>query len=125
MKTTTTISESRLQQNCFLWHWNNHPAERGRLWMNYNNAKNQNHGAILKGMGMVSGVADMTYLRADGKPVFIELKVSNRGQSPEQKKWADLVRECNAYYYVARTEDEFQAIIEQHSETSPVPGRKN
>jgi hypothetical protein len=34
--------------------------------MNYNNPKNAIHGAILKGLGLVAGVADMTYLSPAG-----------------------------------------------------------
>ena len=111
---TTEISEARLQQECFMWHWNNRPAERGRLWMNYNNAKNRNHGAILRGMGMLAGVADMTYLRTDGRPVFIELKVDGNGQSPKQKAWEQVVSACNAFYHLATTQEGFEQIIEQH-----------
>lgn len=109
------ISESRLQQKCFMWHWNTFPGERGRLWMNYNNAKNKAHGAVLKGMGLLAGLSDMTFLRSDGKAVFIELKTETR-QSKAQKEWELIVKACNAFYAIAKTEEEFKEIIKIHTD---------
>lgn len=109
------MTESRLQQLCFLWHWNTYPKQRGRLWMQYNNAKNREHGAILKGMGMVSGVSDLAYLRADGRMVFIELKVGYGRQSASQKWWQSVVERCEAQYVVIRSLQEFQELIEKQT----------
>ena len=78
--------------------------------MNYNNAKNQAHGAILKAMGMVSGVADLTYLSPNGV-VFIELKTETGGQSPAQKEWERRVRERGYPYYVVRSVEDFKSLI--------------
>jgi hypothetical protein len=109
------ISESRLQQQCFMWHWNSYPDQRGRLWMNHNNPKNRIHGAILKGMGLLAGVSDLTFLREDGRCVFIEMKLPGERQSPKQKKWESLVDQCNAFYHVVRTESEFKEVINRHA----------
>ena len=110
----TKVSEARMQQNCFLWHWNSFPAQRGRLWMNYNNAKNKAHGAILKGMGLLAGVSDMTFLRSDGRAVFIELKTGTK-QSKKQKDWEKVVTECNAFYELVVSEDQFKEVIVKHA----------
>lgn len=104
------MTESKLQQLCFLWHWNTHHHERGRLWMQYNNPKNAEHGAILKGMGMVAGVSDLAYLREDGRMVFIELKVGT-GQSAAQKWWQGIVTAHGAEYHLIHTLEEFQTLI--------------
>ena len=107
------MTESRLQQTCFLWHWNTYPDQRGRLWMQYNNGKNREHGAVLKGMGMVAGVSDLAYLRGDGRMVFIELKVGDGKQSDRQKWWEGVVQSCGAKYVVIRSLQEFQELIEK------------
>lgn len=86
--------------------------------MNYNNAKNRQHGAILKGMGMLPGVADMTFLREDGRAVFLELKLPGNDQQTKQKEWEQVVTDCNAYYHVIKTEDEFQNVIQYHATTA-------
>ena len=104
------MTELQMQAQCFQWHWNTCPDERGYLYMNYNNAKNQAHGAILKAMGMVSGVADMTYLSTRGA-IFIELKTEVGEQSATQKEWERRVRERGYQYYVVRSVDEFKALI--------------
>lgn len=111
------MTESRLQQICFLWHWNNRPTERGRLWMQYNNPKNAEHGGVLKGMGMVAGVSDLAYLKEDGRMLFIELKVGDGKQSQRQKWWEGVVRGCGAEYVVVRSLKEFVEIIEKTVET--------
>lgn len=82
------------------------------LYMNYNNAKNQSHGAILKAIGMVAGVADLTLLTANGA-VFIELKTETGKQSPAQKEWEQKVREKDYQYHVIRTLEEFQELVRQ------------
>lgn len=82
--------------------------------MNYNNAKNRSHGAILKGMGLVAGVADMTFLRSDGRAVFIEFKTETR-QSKKQKEWESIVVSNNAFYEVVNNEEEFKNIISIHT----------
>lgn len=104
-------TESRLQQECFMWHWNTFPEERGRLWIQYNNPKNGAHGAVLKGMGLVKGVSDLAYLRSDGRMVFIELKLPGQRQSPAQREWESLVRSCGAEYCVINTLEQFKTAI--------------
>lgn len=78
--------------------------------MNYNNAKNQSHGAILKAIGMVAGVADLTLLTANGA-VFIELKTETGKQSQAQKEWEQKVRGFGYEYHIVRTLEEFQELI--------------
>lgn len=109
-QTSNNMNELKMQAECFQWHWNTYPTERGCLYMNYNNAKNQAHGAILKAMGMVSGVADMTYLSRAGA-VFIELKTESGIQSATQKEWERLVCSRGYAYHVVRSVDEFKKLI--------------
>ena len=110
-QTYDKMTELQMQAAMFQWHWNTYPEERGYLYMNYNNAKNQAHGAILKAMGMVSGVADLTYLSCSGA-VFIELKTETGLQSATQKEWQRRVTERGYAYHIVRSLDEFKALID-------------
>ena len=71
--------------------------------------------AVLKGMGLLAGVSDMTFLREDGRTVFIELKLPGQKQSKKQRDWERVVTACNAYYFVIETETEFQTTIKEHA----------
>jgi hypothetical protein len=68
---STGVKESKIQSDCFTYHWNHYPAQRGQLFMVYNTPKNAAHGSILKAMGMVAGVSDMIYLPKPKHIVFL------------------------------------------------------
>ena len=106
------MTEAKFQQECFMWHWNTYPNERGRLYMNYNNPKNKAHGAVLKGMGLIAGVADLSYL-CDGKMVYIELKTDKGVQSDKQKDFERLVIELGHEYHICRDLEHFKRIIQK------------
>lgn len=106
-------TEARLQHDCFTWHWNAFPHERGRLWMQYNNPKNARHGAVLKGMGLVAGVSDMAYLKPDGRTAFVEFKEPAGRQSLAQKQWQQTVTALGAEYRIVTSLEQFQKIIQQ------------
>jgi hypothetical protein len=107
------MSELKLQSTCYQNFWNANPAKRGLLYMNYNNAKNREHGAILKAMGLVPGVADMTYLSSKGA-VFLEFKFGDGKQQPVQKEWEAKVKSLGYAYYVIRSEEEFWDVLKWH-----------
>ncbi|NBW15873.1 MAG: VRR-NUC domain-containing protein, partial [Caulobacteraceae bacterium] len=52
------LEEFKLQAQCFRYHWNERPQERGRLFTVNNNSGGKFEGAIMKAMGVVAGVAD-------------------------------------------------------------------
>ena len=67
--------------------------------------QHRSKGAIRKGMGMVAGVADMTYL---SNPVtFLEFKVDKGRQSDAQKQWQQLVESHGFRYEIIRSQAEF------------------
>jgi len=105
------MTESQLQQLCYTWFIRQYRAEEGRLWMQYNNPRSMQSGAYLKKQGMVSGVSDLAFIRLDGTMVFIELKVPKGKQSDNQKWWQSVVERCNSSYYIVRTLEEFQELI--------------
>ena len=104
------MSESQLQALCFQSHWNQYPEERGLLYMNFNNPQNARHGIHLRSIGLVAGVADMTYLHSDGV-VFLEFKALKGRQSVLQIEWQAKVLSVGCKYKVIKTIEEFYKAI--------------
>ena len=105
-------SEDRLQQICFLWHWNEYPDQRGLLFHVPNGGnRNAREGAKFKTMGVIPGVSDLIFLY-DGVAHFIELKNEKGVQSKRQKNWEALVKAERFPYYIVRSLDSFQILIE-------------
>lgn len=98
--------EEILQQKCFVWFHNTYPELRGTMWLVHNNSKNRIEGSKLKGMGMVKGVSDMSWLHG-GKYYGIELKNEPGAQSPEQKKWEQAMTAQGGVYVLIRSFEEF------------------
>lgn len=102
------MTEHQLQALCFTWHWNNRPDERGLLYMNHNNPRDARHGASLKVMGLVAGVADMTYIHPDGSGVtFLEFKAERGTQSKSQKWWQSTVEQAGCKYMIVKSFEDF------------------
>lgn len=104
-------SEESLQSQCFMWHHNTHPHERGRLFMVHNTPRNKIDGARLKAMGMVAGVSDMIYLRPHRPPLCLEFKTETGRQSPAQIEWQKVAEANGCEYKIIRTFDEFKEAI--------------
>jgi len=105
------MSEDKLQAECFMWHWNTYPTERGRLFMVHNTPRNKIDGARLKAMGMVAGVSDMIYLRANNPPLCIEFKTDSGRQAPAQMEWQRVAEAVGCEYIIIRSFDEFKEAI--------------
>lgn len=112
MSSNPTRSESQLQAKCYQWFHNTYPEQRKRLFMIHNNPANRVQGNRLRAMGMVKGVADMEYLTSDGRPVFIEFKIDNNTQSPEQIEFEQVCIELGIPYFVIKTFDDFCNLLE-------------
>lgn len=105
-------SESHLQQQCFMWHWNNYPSERGCLRTIHNNAVNKIQGAQLKAIGVQSGTPDM-FLVTNKGVIWLELKDGKGGvQSKAQKDFESLVKQRSGQYNIIRSLDEFITLIQ-------------
>lgn len=107
------ISESRLQQECFMWHWNEYPMQRGLLFRIKNEGSNKITGARDKAMGLVAGVADMCLLLPRGRACFIEFKTEKGKQSDKQKHFESIVKMRGCDYYIIRSKDEFVFICKE------------
>ena len=104
------ISEFKLQAECFKWHWNNFPDQRGRLFTVNNNAPNAYAGSVMKAMGVVAGVSDMIWLSPTGA-VMLEFKAEKGKQSLSQKWWEGVVQDAGYRYEVIRSVEDFQKVI--------------
>ena len=105
------ISEARLQQNCFMWHYNQYPHMRGLFFRIKNEGTNAISGARDKAIGVVAGVADMCMLTYHGA-IFIEFKSPKGNQSPKQKDWQVKVTSAGYSYFVIRTEQQFKDLCQ-------------
>ena len=118
------LSEAALQQKIFMHHWNTYKDERGRLYHNNNNSHTRKKGAIMKGQGVVPGVADLTYLYLDddlcGRVAYLEVKLPGERQSAKQKEWEAIVRGLGFDYFIIRSIADFEAIREMLVDSSTV-----
>jgi hypothetical protein len=105
------MSEASLQSKAFQNLWNSRPDLRGRVFAINNNSQNGIKGALNKAMGVVAGVADMCYLKPEGKTCWIEWKTESGRQSPEQVKFQQLCISLGHEYHIVRSEQEFLAVI--------------
>jgi len=103
------LTETAVQQRIFMHHWNTYPEERGLLYHNNNNSHSKRKGAIMKGAGVVPGVADLTYLHG-GRAYFLEVKLPGRHQSARQKLWQATVEAAGFQYYIIRSIADFEAV---------------
>jgi hypothetical protein len=109
-------SEIKIQSECFLWHWNTYPDERGLLCYNLNNSANKIQGNQNKALGLIKGRSDMVYYK-NGKATMIEFKNDIGKQLPEQKKWQEIITNSGFKYHIIRSLDEFRNLIQVLRET--------
>jgi hypothetical protein len=105
------MSEASIQSKAFQNLWNSRPDLRGRIFAINNNSVGGARGAMNKAMGVVAGVADMCFLKQDGKTCWIEWKTETGRQSPEQIKFQQLCLSLGHEYHIVRSEAEFLAVI--------------
>lgn len=98
--------------------WNNghlsHNPELQRLICHWNNAETKRGGNKMVVMGVKKGVADWQYLMPLGRSRWIELKVGDNGQSPDQVKFQRLCESLGHEYYICKTEEYFWELIGWH-----------
>ncbi len=102
--------ESRIQQACVKWFRYQYPQHARLLFAVPNGgARSAITAAILKGEGVVAGVADLIlFLPRQGRHALcIEMKTAKGRQSPEQKEWQRQVEEQGYMYIVCRNVDSF------------------
>jgi hypothetical protein len=105
------MSEVATQARAFQNLWNARPDLRGRIFAINNNSINGIKGAMNKAMGVIAGVADMCFLKPNGKTCWIEWKTDIGKQSPQQITFQKLCLSLGHEYHIVRSEAEFLKII--------------
>ena len=107
---TKTMSEAKLQSDCFIWSWNEKPETRGLICYNLGNSRNRIDGATNKAMGLIAGRSDMTFYW-NRTAYMIEFKLPREKQSRSQVDWQRLVESNGFEYHIVRSKDEFIELI--------------
>ena len=107
----------KLQSECFLWFYNNHPNLRYLMHSNLNNLTSQipKEKAIrimgmLKGMGLVKGVLDLEFYYKGVLHVF-DIKVGRDSLKNEQKDFIKAIENQGGRGYVIRSIEDFKTVI--------------
>jgi len=109
-------SEVAIQSRAYVNLWNKRPELRGRVFAINNNSQNSIKGALNKSMGVLPGVADMAFIRPNGKILWIEWKTPTGSQSKQQLEWQQIVSQLGHEYVVVRSEQEFLSVIEKYND---------
>lgn len=109
-------SENKIQSECVLWLWNEHPATRGLLYHIPNGGlRSAREGATFKAMGVVPGIPDLCLAipRNGFAALYIEMKTGTGSLSPDQEKEHRRLQEAGNKVVVCRSLEQFQmAVIE-------------
>lgn len=103
-------SEGRIHQECYVWFHNSFPELRGLLCYNLNNSRDGIDGARNRAKGVQAGRSDFA-LYYQGEAVMIEMKEVFGRQSPEQKRWQQVIEGQGFRYFVCRDLEEFKDVI--------------
>lgn len=104
-------SEDRIQQECYMWFHNTYPELRGLLFAVPNGGRRSPQEAKkFKLTGVVPGVSDMLFMYM-GNTYCFELKTPIGTQSNNQIVWQELVVKHMFSYFVVRSKDQFEYLI--------------
>ena len=106
------MTEAQLQAACVTWLWNTYPLTRGLFFAVNNNSEHVVRAMNRKAVGVVAGVADTIFLWA-GEAYLIEFKTPTGRQSAKQKEWQSKAEAAGFWYYIIRSLDEFQNLINE------------
>jgi hypothetical protein len=86
------------------WRWY-HPPNGG--------FRKKSTAGRFKAMGLKPGIPDVVILRADGAPIYIELKSFGGILSPPQREFRDWCHRSGQPYFVARSRAEVELIMKE------------
>jgi hypothetical protein len=111
--------EAKLQEEIVVEFNHKYPTFRGRLIAINNNSVNTIKATQNTSMGVKKGVADLCFLCEQGRVIWIELKAGTNTQQPGQVRWQGKVEAIGHIYQIARSVDEFYAIIKSELYFAP------
>lgn len=106
--------ESQLQRNCVKWFRYEYKGMTKVLFSIPNGGyRTPFEAMIMKGEGVVAGVADLFLMEARGEfhGLFIEMKVGKNKQTIEQKEFEKAAKRNLFAYVVCRSFDDFKETI--------------
>ena len=116
--------ESALQRACVGWFRLQYRHHAQLLFAVPNGGgRSRVEAAIMKGEGVLAGVADLIFLEARGGygSLCIEMKTKDGRQSKLQKEWQHIAEAAGNRYIVCRSFDEFKVAIEAYMSLAPSP----
>ena len=104
--------EANLQRSVVTWL--RYMENQGKLWFTHigHGGGGRQRGAILKGLGLKPGVADLMILMPGGRVGFLELKAPKGRVSESQETFRLAVDEFGGYYAIANSLEMSQDIVE-------------
>lgn len=107
-------SEDQFQAACVKWFDETFYNHRRMLFAIPNGgARDGRTASILNATGVRPGVADLCLVLPEGKVVWIEMKLPNGRQSPDQVSWEAMLDEREHLYLVVRSMEDFKQLILQ------------
>lgn len=107
--------EEKIQQEICVWFNNNyclkHHSPRCAIYSVPNESKSKSETLRKMAMGMKPGVSDL-HVILPGKILFVEVKTPDGRQSKSQIEFENIVSELDHNYYIVRSLEEFNKIIE-------------
>jgi len=110
-------SEDKIQSDCYLWLFNNHPLIRGLCFHipngGYRGAREANK---FRAMGVVAGVPDL-FLSIPSEPyhgLYIEMKTPTGTLSHEQKEMHAKLTKAGYLVIVCRSLEDFQLAVKTY-----------
>jgi VRR-NUC domain. len=114
--------ESRLQQNCVRWFRTQYPKLSLLLFAIPNGgARSKIEAGIMKGEGVVAGVADLFLSAANVRyhGFYIEMKIGKGKQTDKQEAFQLRVEKAGYRYEVCRNFEQFIDIINDYFSQAP------
>ena len=111
-------SESRIQQEIVFWFRNNYCTKLNEpqcaIFSVPNEGKNAKEQSSKIATGLMSGVSDLIVLLPGMRVLFVEVKDSKGTQKPRQIDFERIVTALGFPYYLVRSLEDFQKIIEKY-----------
>jgi len=108
-------AEEKLQSECVEWGRNTYQCLRffGIVHIPNGGKRNVVEAIKLRSMGVVAGFPDLIITPPDGKVFYIEMKDGEKEQSEEQIKCQIWMKERGIGYYLIKTREEFEKLINE------------
>ena len=117
VKKKPSNDEHRIQVSCVRWFRMQYPQFAQVLFAIPNAARrSERMGAYMKDEGMVPGVADLIFLKANRfyGALCIEMKKPKGTQADTQKKWQQAAERAGNRYVICRSIEDFKKEIDEY-----------